>query len=497
MNNPSIFKLSTVLVFCLALFSCSQANESVLPEPEIKAGIARIYGKLNGSQSKITSLTLSFDNQITADKTFIETTINEDGSFYLEAPIECSTVLGVLNTNGYGAGVVELFADDVVNVELNWGNGGIKVNNLTEHRLLTPRDKENYGNVLTKYSAYSCNSGYSCEPITPDPEKTPAGYARSELDKMKSRTDYAMKGAKLSNAGKELILNEFKLFHLTGKLIPFEKQWEGLSDKKPNTDYYVFLKSFDLNNPKYLYSIFYSLTMQQLLSSQALNIPPIADMPVAGWLKEVKTTLAGLLGFDTGRFYDILAASAYAAQFKVELTPLSDIQKNNIQDYFGDGEIAKILLRKNGEIIRLAEGKSALFVNKTPNDPKEKLMKSIIAKYKGKVIVVDFWATWCGPCLDAMQQYRTVKSELKGKDVVFVYLTNSSSPQELWEEKIKKIGGEHYYLKDEEWEYLMDVFNFKGIPSYVIFDTKGEVRHQFTGYPGNARMRTMIEQLLP
>jgi len=38
----------------------------------------------------------------------------------------------------------------------------------------------------------------------------------------------------------------------------------------------------------------------------------------------------------------------------------------------------------------------------------------------------------------------------------------------------------------------MDTFQFEGIPSYVIFDKKGEVRHKFTAYPGNEKMQASI-----
>ncbi len=81
------------------------------------------------------------------------------------------------------------------------------------------------------------------------------------------------------------------------------------------------------------------------------------------------------------------------------------------------------------------------------------------------------------------------------ENVVFVYITDSSSPETLWKEKIKEIGGEHYYLHSDEWEYLMESFDFEMIPSYLIFDTNGKLRHEFTGYPGNEEMQKRIEEL--
>ena len=216
-------------------------------------------------------------------------------------------------------------------------------------------------------------------------------------------------------------------------------------------------------------------------------------------MQEVKNILSKLVGFNKGLFYDLLVSNSYARQLEYELRPLSNKQIENISNYYqGEKEdFIKILLRKNNEIIKFAEQKEPLVVNKTPEVTKENLMDAIISKYKGKTVIVDFWATWCGPCLAAMTKFRIVKGELKGKDVVFVYLTDRSSPQKLWEEKIKGIGGEHYYLHDEEWRHLMESFGFSSIPSYVIFDTQGEIRHKFTGYPGNEKMQAMIEELMP
>jgi hypothetical protein len=72
-----------------------------------------------------------------------------------------------------------------------------------------------------------------------------------------------------------------------------------------------------------------------------------------------------------------------------------------------------------------------------------------------------------------MQEFRSAKGEFHDKDVVFVYLTNASSPRTLWEEKIKGIGSEHYYLNDSQWKYVMDHFGFEYIPSYLLYNKKG------------------------
>ncbi|RAJ83603.1 hypothetical protein CLV59_103572 [Chitinophaga dinghuensis] len=55
------------------------------------------------------------------------------------------------------------------------------------------------------------------------------------------------------------------------------------------------------------------------------------------------------------------------------------------------------------------------------------------------------------------------------------------------------IGGEHYYLTVEEYKYIQQSLNFGGIPTYLIYDKKGALKQQFTGYPGNEVMLKRIE----
>ncbi|MFT2008835.1 TlpA family protein disulfide reductase [Pontibacter sp. 13R65] len=210
----------------------------------------------------------------------------------------------------------------------------------------------------------------------------------------------------------------------------------------------------------------------------------------------MKAVLSDLVGFDNGPYYDILAANAYARQLNEEVRPLTEKQKEHITDYWKNGEIAKILFRKNQQVVELDKFISPAVVIDISSVSGDKVMETIVVKHKNKVVLVDLWATWCGLCLEAMNKFKSTKGDFQDKDVAFVYLTNSTSPRKRWEEKIKGIGSEHYYLTATQWEYTMNQFGFEAIPAYLLYNKEGVLIKKFTGFPGNDEVKEMINGLL-
>lgn len=127
-------------------------------------------------------------------------------------------------------------------------------------------------------------------------------------------------------------------------------------------------------------------------------------------------------------------------------------------------------------------------------DPKmsaEQIFPSIINKYKGKTLLLDFWNTWCMPCRAAMSAIRPLKEQLT--DVVYVYIADASSPVGKWGEMIKTISGVHVRLTEEQADALGDLYHFSGIPTYFVVNKEGKITYQTTSFPGVDKLREVLK----
>jgi thiol-disulfide isomerase/thioredoxin len=113
-------------------------------------------------------------------------------------------------------------------------------------------------------------------------------------------------------------------------------------------------------------------------------------------------------------------------------------------------------------------------------------LNKIFSKYAGKVIYIDFWASWCVPCRSEMPNSKILQEKLKNKNVVFVFLGfKDNKANWLSARKQLNIRGEHYFLNDKLMEQAGKVFNISGIPHYAIIDKKGQITNKNATRPGD------------
>lgn len=177
--------------------------------------------------------------------------------------------------------------------------------------------------------------------------------------------------------------------------------------------------------------------------------------------------------------------------------PLTDKQREEMkslpeacQQYLNDAN-EKLLAT-----IEANKKKEGYNVNEVGEVANEKLFESIISKFRGKVLLVDFWATWCGPCRAANKEMKPMKETLKEKDIVYVYITGETSDKPTWEQMIPDLHGEHFYLTQEQWEYLGNSLDISGVPTYYIIDREGNTAFRSVGYPGTSKIKEELEKAL-
>ena len=112
------------------------------------------------------------------------------------------------------------------------------------------------------------------------------------------------------------------------------------------------------------------------------------------------------------------------------------------------------------------------------------ILPAIIYQHRGNAVLVDFWATWCGPCRKSMPAVNVLKQRMSSKDVVYVYVTGPSSPKEVWKTAIAEINGIHYRLTQKQWEYLCNSYGITGIPGYLVISYDGKLQDRYVGFPG-------------
>jgi len=97
-----------------------------------------------------------------------------------------------------------------------------------------------------------------------------------------------------------------------------------------------------------------------------------------------------------------------------------------------------------------------------------------LKNFKGKVVFLNFWATWCGPCKEEMPSMEALYQQFKEKDFVFLTISVDYEGRRPVKEFIEKHRYTFPVLLDPRCE-ILDLYKAKGIPTTIVIDKNGRM----------------------
>jgi len=122
----------------------------------------------------------------------------------------------------------------------------------------------------------------------------------------------------------------------------------------------------------------------------------------------------------------------------------------------------------------------------------------LLAKYKGNVMFIDVWASWCGPCRVKMPAAQKLKASFEGRKIVFLNISVDANPA-AWKKAMRE------EQLDEKFAYLVPDFNksdmiyhfhIKVIPRYLVIDREGNVIRYRADDPDNPKLITYLNKFI-
>lgn len=113
--------------------------------------------------------------------------------------------------------------------------------------------------------------------------------------------------------------------------------------------------------------------------------------------------------------------------------------------------------------------------------------------YRGKIVILDFWATWCGPCRMTMPMLDDIQKEYTGK--MSILAINLQEPKDVVREYIMRQGLHSEVLLDEDGSVGRQ-YGAAAIPMQLLIDQDGIIRYIVTGVENPRVIKGEINKLL-
>ena len=204
---------------------------------------------------------------------------------------------------------------------------------------------------------------------------------------------------------------------------------------------------------------------------------------------------------EPGLVTDFVLSQRLAGLMKSSMEPLNQYEVKSVNQRMITPEIRNYLLASSREMEKKVKAlqaeskkKTGYIVHAAPVTKADSLFEAIVKQHPGKVLFIDYWATWCSPCKEGILRMKPLKEEYIGKDIEFIYITGPSSPQKTYDLMVPDIKGQHYRVDKDGWNFLCSRFKISGIPHYMLVGKNGKIVSEDLG--GTAQSNEALKKLL-
>jgi thiol-disulfide isomerase/thioredoxin len=116
-----------------------------------------------------------------------------------------------------------------------------------------------------------------------------------------------------------------------------------------------------------------------------------------------------------------------------------------------------------------------------------------LADYKGKVVLLNFWATWCGPCRQELPSIAALHEKYKDRGLVVLGVASDDTPEPVNEYlKESPLPFVNVYTTEE----IKQAYGISSLPTTVLIDKGGQIVFDIEGYNPNLDLGALVEKYL-
>ena len=117
--------------------------------------------------------------------------------------------------------------------------------------------------------------------------------------------------------------------------------------------------------------------------------------------------------------------------------------------------------------------------------------------FKGKYVYIDFWATWCAPCLKEIPFLKEIEEQYKNEDIVFVSISiDNEKDKAKWAKMVKEkqLGGVQLFAGINAGD-VTNPYKISGIPHFMLFDKEGKIVENSAPRPSSPELKVLLDSL--